>query len=80
VTLVQQKHQAHAAPDQAQLYYAFTIDGAVQLRGHGFGAVFRVTGNSDRIAAETLDPVMAALGLHVDPGTTRQVLTIHKFN
>jgi hypothetical protein len=30
--LVQQKYETHAAPDQAQLYSAFLIYGAVQLR------------------------------------------------
>jgi hypothetical protein len=79
-TLVQQKHHAHSASDQAQLQHAFLIHGAVQLRGYGYRAVFRVTGNSDGMAAQAFDPVMAALGLNVNDGATRQALAIHKFD
>src|ERR1700674_1218253 len=78
--LVQHKYQAHSAPDKAQLQYAFLIYGAMQLRQHGIGAVLRVAGNADRIPAEAFDPVMAALGLHVDQGTTHQALAIDKFS
>jgi hypothetical protein len=77
--LVKQKYRAHSAPNQAQPHYAFLIYGAVQLRRHGIGTVLRVAGNADRIPAEAFDPVMAALGLDVDQGTTQQALAIDKF-
>src|SRR5712692_3693399 len=77
--LVQQKHQAHSAPDNAQLQGAFLIHGALQLRRHRIGAVLGVAGNTDRVPAQAFDLVMAALGLHVDQGTARQALTIYEY-
>src|SRR6266853_6086215 len=77
---VEQKHQAHSAPDKAQLQYAFLIYGAVQSRRHGIGTVLRAAGNANRIPAEAFNPIKAALGLHVDQGTTHQALAIDKFS
>jgi len=78
--LGQQKHQAHSAPDTAQLQYAFLIYGAEQWRWHGIGAVLRMAGNADGVPAEAFDAVMAALCLHIDQGTTCQAITIYKFS
>jgi hypothetical protein len=44
------------------------------------GTVLRVAGNANRIPSEAFNPVMAALGLHVDQGTTHQALAIDKFS
>jgi hypothetical protein len=79
-TLVQQKYETHAAPDQAQLYSAFLIDGTVQLRRHRIGAILGVSGNADLIPAQAFDVVSTALGLHLDQRTTHQAPAIDKFS
>ena len=78
--IVQQKHQAHSTPDKAQLQRAFLVHRAVQLRRHGNGTVVRMARNADRAPAEAFDPVMPALGLHVDQGTARQARAIYNFS
>src|SRR5580704_6335372 len=80
LALVQEKHHSLPAPDESQLEHAFIVYGAVQVRQHGVGAILRMTGNADCVPAQAFDPVVAALGLHIDRGTARQALAVYEFS
>lgn len=65
-TFIEQEHEAAPSADNAEFQGALLIDRSVQSGRHRRRAVCRVAGNPDRMAAETLDAVMAALGLNVN--------------
>lgn len=79
-TFIEQEHEAAPSADNAEFQGALLIDRSVQSGRHRRRAVCRVAGNPDRMAAETLDAVMAALGLNVNQRTAYQVLARDDFS
>src|SRR6516225_7251272 len=76
----QQKYEVHSPPDPTELQDAFLVQRSVQPGRHGIRTILRVPGNANGIPAQAFDPVMTALGLHVDPGTGCQAIGIHQFS
>src|SRR6516162_2700993 len=78
--VIQQKYEAHSAPDQTELQDAFPVQRSVQPGRQGIRTILRVPGNANRSPAQAFDLVMTALRLHVDPGTGCQAVAIHQFS
>lgn len=77
--LIEQKREPLAAPDQPDFEPAFRIHRAVEVRRHRLGAILRMTRDANGVPAEALDPVMPALGLHINQGARRQIAARYEF-